>query len=195
MAKADGDLRKALNRKPSARDIFLLSGQRKRPQVAQEFESAVRTWPEMEGKTLHLWGAEEIATQLIEKLIFSDTVVQRLAPYLPELQRLRDEEAVSRLVPAPDRRRIIRPDVDADISRRLSQSPVVTISGVAGLGKSAAAAAYATDHEDQYDLVTLARRGGSPSARGSPGPPFSARRRNPERHGAAAHRGLSVSNR
>jgi tetratricopeptide (TPR) repeat protein len=153
MAKADGDLRKALNRKPSARDIFLLSGQRKRPQVAQEFESAVRSWPEMEGKTLHLWGAEEIATQLIEKLIFSDTVVRRLAPYLPELQRIRDEEAVSRLVPAPDRSRIFRVDVDADISRRLSESPVVTISGIAGLGKSAAAAAYATDHEDQYDLA------------------------------------------
>lgn len=50
MAKADGDLRKALNRKASARDIFLLSGQRKRPEVAQEFESAVRTWPEMEAR-------------------------------------------------------------------------------------------------------------------------------------------------
>jgi len=92
MAKAEGDLKKALNRKPSARDIFLLSGERKRPQIAQEFESGVRTWPEMEGKTLHLWGAEDIATQLIEELIFSDTVVRRLAHYLPELLRIRDGE-------------------------------------------------------------------------------------------------------
>jgi tetratricopeptide (TPR) repeat protein len=153
MAKAEGDLEKALKRKPSARDIFLLSGERKRPQIAQEFESAVRTWPEMEGKTLHLWGAEEIATQLIEELIFSDTVVRRLAPCLPELLRIRDEETASRLAPAPDRSRIARRDVDAEISRRFSESPVVNISGIAGLGKSAAAAAYAAEHEGQYDLV------------------------------------------
>jgi hypothetical protein len=42
----------------------------------------------MKGKALHLWGAEEIAAQLVEKLIFSDTVVRRLAQYLPELQRI-----------------------------------------------------------------------------------------------------------
>jgi hypothetical protein len=152
MTKAERDLRNALDRKPLAREIFLLSGSRKRPQIAQEFEGKVRKWPDMNGKTLHLWGAEEIATKLIEELIFSDTVVQRLAPYLPELQRIRDEEAISRLVPAPDRRRIARPEVDAEISRRLSEFPVVTISGIGGLGKSAAAAAYAADHENDYDL-------------------------------------------
>lgn len=153
MGKAERDLKNALRRKPSARDIFLLSGERKRPQIAQEFEGAIRTWPDMYGKTLHLWGAEEIATRLIEELIFSDTAVRRLAPYLPELQRIRDEEAVSRLSPAPDRSRIARPAVDAELSRRLSADPVVTISGIGGLGKSAAAAAYAADHEDDYDLV------------------------------------------
>src|SRR5208282_992397 len=153
MGKAVGDLRKALRRKPSACDIFLLSGERKRPQIAQEFEADVGTWPEMAGKTLHLWGAEEIATKLIEELIFSDTVVRRLAPYVPELQRIRDEEAVSRLAPAPDRHRIARPGVDAELSRRLSEDPVMTISGIGGLGKSVAAAAYAADHEDDYDLV------------------------------------------
>jgi hypothetical protein len=109
MGKAENDLKNALRRKPFACSIFLLSGERKRPQIAQEFEDAVRTWPDMEGKTLHLWGAEEIATQLIEELIFSDSVVRRLAPYLPELQWVRDEEAVSRLAPAPDRSLIARP--------------------------------------------------------------------------------------
>ncbi|MEJ0050153.1 MAG: hypothetical protein WDN02_02865 [Methylovirgula sp.] len=153
MSKAEGDLRKALGRKPSAHDIFLLSGRRKRPQIAQEFEAIVRTWPEMQGRTLHLWGAEEIATELIEKLIFSDTTVRRLAPFIPELQRIRDEEAVSRLAPAPERHRIPRLGVEAELSRRISANPVTTISGIGGLGKSAAAAAYAADHEDDYDLI------------------------------------------
>lgn len=74
---------------------------------------------------------------------------------------------MSRLVPAPDRSRIIRVDVDADISRRLSESPVVTISGIALLGKSAAAAAYATDHEDQYDLAIWLDAGKSVGQRNS----------------------------
>ena len=77
MIKAEGDLKKALGRKPAARDIFLLSGKRKRPQIAQEFETRVGAWPDMAGKTLHLWGAEEIASRIVEELIFSDTVVRR----------------------------------------------------------------------------------------------------------------------
>ncbi len=113
MIKAQEDLKKALARKPAARDIFLLSGKRKRPQIAQEFETRVGAWPDMTGKTLHLWGAEEIASRIVEQLIFSDTVVRRLAPYLPELQTIRDEEAVSRLAPAPDHSRLVRPEVDA----------------------------------------------------------------------------------
>lgn len=153
MTKAADDLEKALARKPAAKDIFLLSGQPKRPQIAQAFETRVAGWPTMVGKTLHLWGAEEIAAHLVAELIFSDTVVRRLAPYLPELQRIRDEEAVSRLAPAPDRRRLFRPDVDAELARRLTAHPAVTISGLGGLGKSAAAAAFAADHEDDYDLT------------------------------------------
>ena len=89
MDKARSDLKKALRRKPSAKDVFLLSGQRKRPQIAQAFETNVGTWKSMAGKTLHLWGAVEIAAHLIEELIFSDTVVRRLAAYPPALQRIR----------------------------------------------------------------------------------------------------------
>ena len=153
MIKAQEDLKKALARKPAARDIFLLSGKRKRPQIAQEFETRVGAWPDMTGKTLHLWGAEEIASRIVEQLIFSDTVVRRLAPYLPELQTIRDEEAVSRLAPAPDHSRLVRPEVDAELVRRLEAEPVVTISGIGGLGKSASAAAYVAEHESAFDIV------------------------------------------
>ncbi len=153
MEKAADDLEKALMRKPGATDVFLLSGQPKRPRISQAFEARVQAWPTMQGKVLHLWGAEEIASHIVEELIFSDTVVRRLAPYLPELQRIRDEEATSRLAPAPDRRRLLRPQVNAELSGRLRANPTVTISGLGGLGKSAAAAAFAADHEDDYDLV------------------------------------------
>lgn len=153
MDKAKGDLEKAIQRKPAAREIFLLSGQRKRPQIAQEFESAVRALPAMAGKTLHLWGAEEIAAHIVHDLILSDPAVRKLSPYLPELARIRDEEAATRLVPAPDPDRIGRPDIDAELVRRLSTTPAIAITGISGLGKSATASAYAADHEDEYDLA------------------------------------------
>ena len=42
MSKAEGDLLKAIASKPSATDIFLLAGDRKRPQIAQAFETRMQ---------------------------------------------------------------------------------------------------------------------------------------------------------
>lgn len=153
MRKAEDDLTKAIVRKPGADAIFLLSGRRKRPQAAQSFETRVRAWRSMEGKVLHLWGAEDIAARLIDELLFDDRAVRRLAHHLPEFERIHDEEAASHAVPAPDRQQIIRTDVDQEIARRLEGGTCVTITGVAGLGKSAAAAAFAIEHRDEFNLT------------------------------------------
>jgi hypothetical protein len=108
MRKAESDLVKALARKPGANVVFLLSGQRRRPQAAQAFETRVQGWSSMAGKTLHLWGADEIAARLVDELVFDDKAVRRLSSYLPDFARVHDEEASSHLVPAPDRRQLVR---------------------------------------------------------------------------------------
>ncbi|WP_338832621.1 hypothetical protein [Bradyrhizobium sp. 27S5] len=153
MQKAEDDLTKALARKPDVHVVFLLSGRRKRPQAAQAFETRVRAWRSMEGKALHLWGAEDIATRLVDELLLDDRAVRRLADHLPEFERMHDEEAASHAIPAPDRQQIIRTDIDREIARRLKQEACVEITGVAGLGKSAAAAAYAIEHRDEFNLT------------------------------------------
>jgi tetratricopeptide (TPR) repeat protein len=107
----------------------------------------------MAGKTLHLWGADEISARLVDELVFDDKAVRRLSSYLPDFARVHDEEASSHLVPAPDRRQLVRADVDAELARRLESQACLTISGVAGLGKSAAAAAFAIHHADDFNLV------------------------------------------
>lgn len=152
MQKAESDLAKALDRKPRANNVFLLSGQRKRSQIAQAFETRVHAWPSMAGKMLYLWGAVEIATYLADELIVSDRAVRRLATYLPECQRIHDEDAATRRVPAPDRNNLIRPEVDNELVRRFEHQTCVIISGIAGLGKSATASAFAARHDDRYDL-------------------------------------------
>lgn len=153
MTKAERDLLKAVNSKPSATEIFLLSGQRKRPQKAQDFETRMGARHEMLGRTLHLWGSEEIASKLVEELLFSDAAIRKLSPYLPELQRVFEEEAASSLAPRPDRTHIDRQAIDAGIAARLEAQGGVAISGIGGIGKSAAAAAYADRHQDDFDLV------------------------------------------
>lgn len=153
MQKAEGDLLKVLKHAPTVDQIYLLSHEPKRPQVAEVFEARMRSLPEMEGRSLHLWGSEEIAGKIVEILRFNDTAIARLARYLPSLQRIVDEEAASNIVRPPDRPYIDRAVVDAEITRHLEASPALAISGLGGRGKSAAAAAYWEKHKDEYDIA------------------------------------------
>jgi hypothetical protein len=158
MAKARDDLRKAVRRRPSARHIYLLSGQPRKGKAAAAFENRVLRWKGMAGKELHLWGAEEIATRIVDDLLFDDVAIRRLGHYLPELQRIQGEEAFGSRAPAPDRNRLPRDDVDEEIVKRLQHRPVLVLSGMSGLGKSDAARAYAQRHEDEYRLVIWLER-------------------------------------
>jgi hypothetical protein len=107
----------------------------------------MRELPQIKARTLHLWGTEEIGERLVDELIVSDAVVRCLAPYLPELKRIRDEEAASNLAPLPDLSYLARDLVDDEVSARPKADGRTAISGTGGLGKSAAAAAYASSHQ------------------------------------------------
>ncbi len=159
MQKAKDDLVKAVGVKPKAKEMFLLSGTKRRPQKADAFVTEAMAWPELRGKTLHLWGNEEIAAKIVDELMVSDRIVRRLSQYLPDLQRLWEEEAASGLAPRPEPTSLPRADVDRELSRRVTLAPVVTIAGMAGLGKSHAAAAFAEKHADDYDLIVWLEAG------------------------------------
>ncbi|MCP1752047.1 tetratricopeptide repeat protein [Bradyrhizobium elkanii] len=152
MTKAEGDLLKILKDRPAAKQVYLVAGERARPQKVADFKVRVRAWPQMAGKALSLFGSEEIATEIVDHLLLDEQVVGRLAPYLSDLHRIVDEEVAAALVPSLPSDTLPRPDVDVEIVARLAAQPVLTIAGMGGLGKSVAAMAYADTHRGAYHI-------------------------------------------
>ena len=153
MPKAEKDLAHALSHRPNAKRVILLAAQPDRPQIAEAFRQAAMAKPEMKGRSLLIWGAERIAEVLIDRITFNDEAVGALSAYLPVLTEIWEEAARDRLFPAPDTRHRPRPAVSDDIRRRLLGETCVTLGGIAGSGKSDAAAAYGANHRQDYGLL------------------------------------------
>lgn len=153
MAKAELDVRHALEKAPHATEIYLLADAPRAPQISQAFETRVLGWPEMAGRSLKVLGSAEIAAAIIDNALDNDEVVLRLSDYLPSLVRLSQEEAAQALMPQPDPLRIPRPDVDQLLDDLLTRRNCVVLAGMGGSGKSDAAAAYAHRNRDKYQTI------------------------------------------
>ncbi|QIG97907.1 MULTISPECIES: hypothetical protein [Bradyrhizobium] len=125
MPKAEQDLAHALSHRPNAKLVLLIAAQPERPQIVDEFLKAALAKPEMQGRSLRIWGAERIAEQLVDKFTFNDTAVEALSFYLPVLTEIWEEAARDRLFPAPDLRHRPRPAVSDEIHRRLASESCV----------------------------------------------------------------------
>lgn len=150
MAKAVKDLDHALAKKPKAREIVLLSAQKRVKASENDFMTAVSNRSDVQGRTVQIWDSEDIATKLVDHLLTSDRAVSLLSPYLPVLAQLRDEQAATLQVPSPGEGALDRPAIDAAFEAELTKSPCLIVSGHGGAGKSIAAAAFARRHFDAY---------------------------------------------
>ena len=153
MLKAEKDLTHALAYRPNAEHVLLLAAQPDRPQIIEAFYQQAMARPEMEGRSLRIWGAERIAEVIIDQITFNDAAVEALSAYLPVLTEIWEEAARDRLFPTPDERHRRRPELSDEIHRRLINETCITLAGIAGSGKSDAAAAYGTYHRQDYDLL------------------------------------------
>ncbi|WP_411563149.1 hypothetical protein [Pseudomonas shirazensis] len=153
MEKARSDVRHVLKKAPYAREIYLLASAAKAPQIAQAFETDVLSWPEMKGRSLHVFGAAEIANAIIENALDNELAVRKLGHYLPSLSRFSEEEAAQALVPQTESSRIPRQEVDGLLDKLFADRNCVILAGLAGSGKSDAAAAYAHRNWHKYHMV------------------------------------------
>jgi len=152
MEKASGDITKALARRPNAKRILLIAAEEKRPIVADNFKKQVLQEDRMKGRSIGIFGAQNIAAWIVRKLLFNDAAIEELSEYLPELAQMRDEAASDLLFPELHARHSPRPTVNAEIGRRLAASPCLVLTGIGGCGKSEAATAFGVGEAKNYDL-------------------------------------------
>ncbi len=152
MPKTKSDLLHVLRKHPTVVDIFLLSSQRAPAAAIPAFIQSAVQWPGMHGRNLHLYDARRIAEVIVDDLLPSDAAIEDLVEHLPVLANIIDDAAANLAVPKVDERHIARPMIGRTIAEALRDGgPIVTISGIGGLGKSEAAAAYAAEHRRDYD--------------------------------------------
>ncbi len=150
MPKATKDLNHALAKKPDAREVVLLSAQKRVSAAEQRFMAKARARPDMQGRTVQILDSRDIAAMIVDHLLTSDRAVSLLGPYLPVLEQLRDEQAATLQVPSPGEGALDRPAIDAAFEAELTKSPCLVVSGHGGAGKSVAAAAFAKRRVDAY---------------------------------------------
>ena len=153
-AKPTKDVLHVLKLHPEVREVYLLSSQRSTPADIKTAKSRVKGWPGFQYRTIHYYDARRIAEVIVDELLLDDAAIRALVEHLPVLDRVLNEHRATLTVPTVDPRRVALSIVDDAIDAALSNAnPVVTISGLAGSGKSDAAAAYVNSRRHRYQTT------------------------------------------
>lgn len=151
--KPTKDLLHVVRTHPDVKDIYLLSSQLATATGIRAAKARVQAWPGFADRTIHFYDARRIAEVIVDDMLLDDGAMQALVEHLPVLDRILNEHRATLTLPSVDPRRVALPSVEEAIDAALSDDdPVVAISGVAGTGKSDAAAAYADSRRDLYKV-------------------------------------------
>ncbi|MDW9830302.1 hypothetical protein GOB24_22250 [Sinorhizobium meliloti] len=151
--KPTNDLLHVLRNHPNVVDIYLLSSQSSTAPAIKAAKERVGAWPGFVDRVIHFYDARRIAEVLVDDLLLDDSAMGALVEYLPVLERILSEHRATLTLPPVDPLRVALSSVQAEIDAALSEdNPLAVISGVAGTGKSNAAAAYADSRRDRYEV-------------------------------------------
>ena len=150
MQKPWGDLDHTLSLAPRAKDVYLLSSQRAETGVIEAMVDKALQEDRMSGRRLHLMDSRYIAEVIIDTLMLRDDAIDDLAKHLPVLAEIRDDHPASLQAPPLSPVYVENEVVNKELDRRLETEACVEISGIGGIGKSQAAAAYLLRIEDRF---------------------------------------------
>lgn len=149
--KPTNDILHVLSKHPDIKDIYLLSSQTSTVAEIAAAKARVGAWPGFADRTIHYYDARRIAEVIADDLLLDDAAVRALTEHLPVLERILAEHQATLTVPAVDQDHVPIPQVADAIDGALNEeTPVAVISGIAGSGKSRAAAFYAQSRRDRY---------------------------------------------
>ena len=152
--KPTNDLLHAVRTHTDLKDIYLLSSQVAPVGGIPTFVCRVSDWPGFQHRIVHIYDARRIAEVIVDDLLLNDRALDDLVEHLPALERIVGEVAANLALPKVDPKRVPLKAVEEEIERRITdRNPVLVISGIAGIGKSDAAAAYANSKRSNYQTL------------------------------------------
>ncbi len=152
--KPTDDMLHVLRMHPAVVDIYLLSSQVSSASEIKAAQARTKEWPGFHDRIIHYYDARRIAEVIVDEMLLDHSAVLALVEHLPVLERVLNEHRATLTVPAIDPRRVELVAVDRAIDIALTDShPVAVISGIAGSGKSDAAAAYVNSRRGLYQTT------------------------------------------
>lgn len=158
------DVRHARNLHPQVECLFLLSSRERGPKAATRLTNLTRRLGRFANLSVEFFDARRIAEAITDDLLLNDRAVDELAEFIGPLGKLRDEYAITHLLPQISITYRPRPDLQVTIQTRLLADRVVGLAGISGSGKSETAAAVAQGLVDTFDMVAWVPASGITSA-------------------------------
>lgn len=153
MTKPRGDLEHVIKLAPLVESVYMLCSQRAETGAVEAFNVEMANRVDMANKRLHLMDGRRIAEVIVDDLLLHDEVIDVLSEHLPTLSDIRDDHPASLLAPPLSPLYVAHEQVDRELDRRLDSEVCIEICGIAGIGKSQAAAACLARHRDRFDFA------------------------------------------
>ena len=151
--KLIGDYKHVRTNHPQAKLIYLLSAQECGPKLRTRLTNIGHWIEKRKGIMVEVFDSRRIAEFIVDELLLNDEAIETLSPLVAPLERVRNEYAVTNLVPAQNENYVRQADVIHEISARIRRDRVAAMAGVSGAGKSENAVAVATEVAGEFEIV------------------------------------------
>lgn len=151
--KLIGDYQHVRANHPQATQVYLLSAQQCGPKLGTRLTN-IRARIQLRNHIIvEVYDARRIAEFIVDSLLLNDEAIQTLSPLLAPLERVRNEYAVTNLVPTQNENYLRQAAIINDVSDQIRKQRVAAIAGVSGSGKSETSVAVATDLAGEFEIV------------------------------------------
>lgn len=151
--KLVSDFKHVLVNHPQATRIYLLGGRECGPKLRTRLTNFHDRVKKRRGITVEIYDSRRIAEFIVDELLLHDEAVDTLSPLLAPLERVRNEYAVTDLVPMQNEDYVRQPDIINAITNRIRHDRLAAMAGVSGAGKSENAVAIAVELKGDFEIV------------------------------------------